>query len=104
MVSLPSVASCCAGCPIRSAQPFQTAQQERGDSFVVPTFLSRILKFLPSAVIANSVWMSFMFALETLTDSTVVTNLLDSLSGLSTLLIVGLFAMHLFAFFVLWIW
>ena len=42
-----------------------------------------------------------MFALETLTDSTVVTNLLDSLSGLSTLLIVGLFAMHLFAFFVL---
>ena len=45
-----------------------------------------------------------MFALETLTDSTVVTNLLDSLSGLSTLLIVGLFAMHLFAFFVLWIW
>ena len=40
-----------------------------------------------------------MFALETLTDSTVVTNLLDSLSGLSTLLIVGLLLGALFVVF-----
>ena len=49
-----------------------------------------------------------MFAQESLTrtlpESLVVDGLLDGLSGLSTLLIVGLFAMHLFAFFVLWIW
>ena len=45
-----------------------------------------------------------MFALELTTDSVAVVGLLDSLSGLSTLLIVGMFAMHLFAFFVMWIW
>ena len=45
-----------------------------------------------------------MYALETISDPLAVANLLDSLSGLSTLLIVGLFAIHLFAFFVLWVW
>ena len=45
-----------------------------------------------------------MYALEAISDPLAVANLLDSLSGLSTLLIVGLFAIHLFAFFVLWVW
>ncbi|NQV27028.1 MAG: MotA/TolQ/ExbB proton channel family protein [Rhodopirellula sp.] len=41
---------------------------------------------------------------ETFPNAIGVAGLLDSLSGLSTLLIVGLFSVHLFAFFVLWIW
>lgn len=41
---------------------------------------------------------------QSIPDAVGMAALLDSLSGLSTLVIVGLFAAHVFAFLVLWIW
>jgi biopolymer transport protein ExbB len=45
-----------------------------------------------------------MFASEPTQNLIAVSGLLDGLSGLSTVVIVGLFAAHVFGFFVLWIW
>ena len=45
-----------------------------------------------------------MFALESSPNLMAVAGLLDGLSGLSTVVIVALFATHVFGFFVLWVW
>ncbi|MDA0283333.1 MAG: MotA/TolQ/ExbB proton channel family protein [Planctomycetota bacterium] len=45
-----------------------------------------------------------MFAQASIPHPIAVVGLLDGLSGLSTLVIVGLFAAHVFGFLVLWIW
>ena len=60
----------------------------------------------PATVVlaANELDGSTIQMLSNLLQPLASTGLIDSLSGLSTFIIVGAFAVHIFAFFVLWIW